>query len=220
VSDTVLSTMLPALSEADLHNRLELLVPGLPGWCSVSKAKWLASWIVNKRPNLIVEIGVFGGRSLIPMGLAFQMVHERDGVKGKVTYGIDPFTLASAIEGEQDSVNEKWWKGVDMTAVKKGLEAAIEENGLGNVCSLIDATSTESVGMFEDGSIDLLHVDGNHSELASCRDVESWLPKVKPGAIIVLDDTDWPTLQKARSWMSSQCIKILQSKTWEVFQKR
>ena len=55
------------------------------GWCSIEKAYALASAIIALRPGVVVEIGIWAGRSLIPMALALKKVGA-----GKII-GIDPW---------------------------------------------------------------------------------------------------------------------------------
>ena len=42
-----------------------------------------------------------------------------------------------------------------------------------------------------EGSIGLLHIDGNHEYEHVLADVRAWAPRVKPGGWLVLDDYDW-----------------------------
>jgi len=42
---------------------------------------------------------------------------------------------------------------------------------------------------FKDGEIDLLFIDGDHRYEYARQDYELWYPKVKPGGLILLDDT-------------------------------
>ena len=50
------------------------VVPRLNGWCSVNKAQHLAAMVCALQPVTAVEIGVFGGKSLIPMAMAMKRI--------------------------------------------------------------------------------------------------------------------------------------------------
>lgn len=206
-------------TESALYDLLDQILPHMGGWCPIEKARFLCTWILRKRPTLIVEIGVFAGRSLIPMGLSAREVSRWITPEKCKVYGIDPYTLENALEGEQPAENEKWWKEVDLPSVKAAALASIATHDLGDTVQIIDSPSSESIELFEDDSIDVLHIDGNHSEIASCRDVGLWFPKVKRNGIIVLDDTDWRTVQLARDLLNLKAQRIRHASTWEVFQK-
>jgi hypothetical protein len=54
--------------------------------------------------------------------------------------------------------------------------------------TLIRGSFDSAVNRFEGATIDLLHLDGHHTEEAVRRDLASWLPKVRPGGILLMHD--------------------------------
>ncbi len=50
--------------------------------------------------------------------------------------------------------------------------------------------SRNAARIFKDGSCDLVFIDGDHSYEAAKRDIEMWLPKVKPGGILCGHDCE------------------------------
>lgn len=174
------------------------------GWCSHGKASILIDIITRKQPEKIVEIGVWGGKSLIPMAYALKALG-----KGKI-YGIDPWDNLASIEGMEDEANKAYWGRVDHEAVLQGLIGRIDQFGLIEQVELIRATSADA-SPIED--IDILHIDGNHSDGVSWIDVAKWVPLVKSGGWIIVDDISWYenghfTQSKSVEWLDEHCIKI------------
>ena len=50
------------------------------------------------------------------------------------------------------------------------------------------STSEQIVNNFEDGSLDFVYIDGDHSYESCKKDIQMWLPKVKQGGIIAGHD--------------------------------
>ncbi len=56
--------------------------------------------------------------------------------------------------------------------------------------TLVRSGFDDALGQFEPDSIDVLHIDGLHTEMAVRHDIDSWLPKLRPGGILLLHDVD------------------------------
>jgi len=82
-------------------------IASLEGWCSFDKANKLYQLVIENKPKVIVEIGVFGGKSLFSQALALQ-----ENNFGKI-YGIDPWSKEASIENLKDPIDIKWWSELD-----------------------------------------------------------------------------------------------------------
>lgn len=60
----------------------------------------------------------------------------------------------------------------------------------GSFAGYIRSDFSAAVANFEDGSIDLLHIDGFHSTAAVRHDFETWLPKMSERGVILFHDTN------------------------------
>ena len=59
----------------------------------------------------------------------------------------------------------------------------------GSFSSLLRETFDTAAGSFEDGSVDLLHIDGAHGYEAVAHDLDTWLPKLGERGVLLLHDT-------------------------------
>jgi predicted O-methyltransferase YrrM len=171
----------------------------LDGWCSEEKASILIDFVFLLNAQTIVEIGVFGGKSLIPMAFAIKELGN-----GKV-YGIDPWTSAASVEG-MDGANKEWWGKLNHDAILKKLRTKIAQFDLQKQIQLIRKTSVNAPAIMD---IDILHIDGNHSDEASMIDVNKWVPLVRKGGLIFFDDINWNNAGLAVEWLDEHCIRFV-----------
>lgn len=189
--------------------------PIIEGWTDQEKAEILASHVIDFKPQLLVEVGVFGGRSLFAQAMAL-----RENGMGTV-WGIDPWTLDAALEGENSEADRKWWsENVSLEDIYVGFMKAVLEFNLTKYCRWVRERGEVAHRMFNSKTIDFVLIDGNHSELCSCRDVGLWDNKIKPGGFMAMDDCDWPTVAKALKQVEKMGYKpMVQTKSFTIFQK-
>ena len=121
---------------------------------------------------------------------------------GRFITGIDPWELEAALEGNIGIENEEWWKNnVNLEDIYRGFIESVMALKLTFSCRWIRARSEHVACIWPDASIDWLHLDSNHSEIVSCRDVALWGPKMAQRATWIMDDTDWPS--RTRLWRES-----------------
>lgn len=202
------------------HMKLQIhdYMKQLHGWCSFEKADFLVDIITKSKPNLVLEIGVWGGKSLIPMARA--VAENGQGI----VFGIDPWQSQASVEHVMEEANRNFWEHANHEWVYQDLLAKLELFNLQAHVRLIRNTS-EGAAPF--GGIDLLHIDGNHSDPTSYLDVTKWVPFVNSGGWIIFDDMRWFengvfTTARASHWLDTHCHKIAEFTdicTWGVWIK-
>lgn len=164
-----------------LHQQIDDALSRNPnGWCSIGKGHELASLVVAMGGGNVVEVGVWGGRSFIPMALAVQYC----GI-GKA-YAIDSFEADAAMEG-QDEIHADWWKRVPFERIEEIFRENLAESGAEEFCEVIKKKSDD---VKPPDRITVLHIDANHEEPA-IRDVTRFAPQVVIGGFVCLDDVKW-----------------------------
>ena len=187
---------------ADLRQRLDAVVNSVPadfgGGSGLAKALTCAALIMRHDLTSYVEIGVYRGRSLLPVATVFSYFGRGSGV------GIDPWSTSAATQQDVHlfppaaaTVND-FVAGLDWDGMFDDVTRRIADQGLGEHCSLVRARASEAATSFADTSVDLLHIDGNHDEAAVLEDLDNYLPKMVPGGFVILDDVSWESVRAAR----------------------
>lgn len=189
----------------------------VPGWCCPEKRRAIYDAVHSMNAPTCVELGVFGGQSLLPAAMAL-----RDNLGGKIT-GIDPYTAIANAEAQLPGEHTDWWqKNVDYRATELAARREIQERGLSQWCEILTCMPEDVAVDFP--VIDYLHLDDSHATQVAVRNVQTWLPKLRAGGCLVLDDAAWESVQPARALIAAQCDLIGQDSSpgrrWEVWKKR
>lgn len=155
-------------------------IPTMDGWCTVEKAFTLAGMVLLTRPKICVEIGTYAGRSFLPMVWALAET------KSGKAIGIDPYDAKISSEQEFPG-NSEWWATLDHALIEKKFHAFLKAYSSPELFEVVKSTSDACKPPAE---IDLLHIDGGHTDVA-IRDAKRYGANVRPGGFIVLDDIQW-----------------------------
>ena len=131
-----------------------------------------AFWIMSQhKPRVLVELGVHYGGSYF----AFCQAVEALSLDARC-YGVD--------RGPGDE--HAGFYGDDIYEQVRARNHTLYSN----FSSLIRAEFSDIARYFEDASVDLLHLDGFHTEESVRKDLETWMPKLSDRAVLLLHDTN------------------------------
>jgi hypothetical protein len=150
------------------------------GWHTEAQCAYYNNLIKPLKEGNVVEVGVFGGASLL--GVVDTCIKT-----GSHLYGIDPWELVETANGAKMDNQKKDAYRSRIMDIRLNLERIINKEGYDNI-TLIHGFSTDASNLFEDASIDIVFIDGDHSYDAVYMDMETWLPKVKAGGVMWGDD--------------------------------
>lgn len=173
--------------------------------------------MIETNPKVCVEIGVFGGASLFPVASALITLGEG------VIIGIDPWDKVECIkyfDPVEDQADLQWWGKLNLNYVHNSYLKILKTYGLEKCVITKMMTSEKAAADIE--MIDILHIDGNHSEIAFTQDVTTYLPKVRSGGYIWLNDALWESAQMAVDLLLESCevIKAIDSGNCVLFKKQ
>lgn len=170
------------------HNFKGFIIKGwpLPKPC----VKWYKNIVSNIKNGLIVEVGVFGGVSLLNIA---DICKEN----GNKIFGIDPWDLVNKVNGAKVSSELICECRKQSKGVKKQLNKVINKLGYNNTITLIEGFSPQKSKLFKNKSVDIVYIDGDHSYDGVYADLGAWLPKMKKGGFLWGDDFVWESVRTA-----------------------
>ena len=164
--DALFSLLSPA--EGPLFIKPQLLDKASAWFGHVPFAHWLVS---NIKPRTIVELGSHNGISYS----AFCSSVLREGLTTRC-YAVDTW------EGDEQA-------GFYGEEIYQKLKVFHDSNYKA-FSTLIRASFDEAVQFFDDGTIDILHIDGLYTYEAVSHDFKTWKGKVSPQGVVIFHDTN------------------------------
>lgn len=147
-----------------------------------------------KDGDTIVEVGVYQGLSII--ALAKYIEQSKKDIK---IFGVDNFSGIKS-EFEIDSLDSLKAKNIYEENLKKF-------NVYDKITTIYD-NSVKSADLFENGSIQFVFIDANHSYLNCKNDIIAWLPKVKYNGYIGGHDWKFIGVKEAVSEVLQKSKKV------------
>jgi hypothetical protein len=130
-----------------------------------------AYWVIEKlKPSTFVELGTHTGNSYF----SFCQSIQENKTKTKA-FAVDTWEGDAHAGTYDDSI----FDGVNRTNMEYS-----------SFSTLLRTTFDSALQQFEDGSVDLLHIDGLHTYEAVKHDFETWLPKLSSKAVVLFHDTN------------------------------
>lgn len=162
---------------------IETILPTMHGWTTVEKAQALAATVFALRPEISLEIGIWAGRSLIPMALAHREIGHG------MVWGIDPWSPQASADGQTTDPDRQWWGTADHEMIRSQFFEKVSNLGLiaGQHLQIFRQKSDD---FDPPENIGILAIDGNHGD-QSIRDVDRYAIKVRKGGVVFLDDMQW-----------------------------
>jgi hypothetical protein len=123
------------------------------------------------RPRLVVELGTYSGVSYCSFCQAI------------VSLGLD--CRAYAVDTWEGDPQCGYYGGEVFAELSR-----YHDSAYGGFSCLVRSKFEDARAKFEDGSIDLLHIDGLHTYEAVAQDFSGWLPKLSARAVAVFHDIE------------------------------
>lgn len=210
-------SLLHADSEELLKKRVVDALPNFYGWCTKEKALSFIDLVLEVKPQVCVEIGVFGGRSLFPVASALKFLGSG------VVIGIDPWSKDEIIpyfDPVNDQAHVIWWSKINLDQIYYSYLNMLSLHQLEDY--VITLRTTSELASYAIGQVDILYIDGNHNEAISNQDVQLYLPKVRSGGYIWLNDSLWRDLQSSIDLLFDGCdfCKLIDGGNSILFRKR
>jgi cephalosporin hydroxylase len=177
----------------------------IQGWLTAEQACLYYDVITKQtKPRTIIEIGTYMGRST---SFAAQCIKQFD-KKNLINFiTIDTFRGTTNEPKHQKAVAE----------AGGSLKPIFDDNmkGLLEYITVIEDDSANAALSFDNESVDMVFIDGDHSEEGVVRDILAWKPKIKKTGVLAGDDYHpcWGVFNGVNTTLGTTNI-VIDNQTW------
>jgi hypothetical protein len=135
-----------------------------------------------------VEVGTWKGCSAAYM--AVEIINSKKQIK---------FDCVDTWSGSEETIDPQSVHYEPLLLEKDGLYNLFINNiePVKHVIKPVRKASLEALDLYENGSLDCVFIDAAHDYENVCKDIQGWLPKIKPGGILSGHDWDCKDVQQA-----------------------
>jgi hypothetical protein len=137
-----------------------------------NRDEWARQIGASRNFNQVVEVGVWRG------DYSQTLIHA---LSPQEFYGVDPYLL---YPDYTDKPGHEFYSQEMLDSLAAQVESRLKATG----DALIRDFSTKACSQFDDSSLDLVYLDGDHKYSAVSADIQAWWPKVRPGGILAGHD--------------------------------
>lgn len=127
------------------------------------------------------EIGVLRGKTLFSV---------LDACPNLTMLGVDQWKKLPLRDADCAETYEQF----DMLGLE--LDVCRRSAGYRGRCAILKGDSVDQAKRIQNGSLDFVFIDGDHTEEGVRRDIIAWKSKVRRGGMILGHDVSWPTVRK------------------------
>jgi hypothetical protein len=126
---------------------------------------------------------------------------------------VDPYSAIHATQRDDHEVGPAllgWAEQQDWEGLYRGVVDALSREGLLEFARLIRKPSIEAAELFKRRSIDIVHIDGNHDADRVAADFDTYLPLVRAGGFVILDDISWRSVRPVYEYLRQSARLVYQ----------
>lgn len=201
---------------------IELAIPYLlkcHGWCTEEKMRRLYQLaketpLQYDRKVNIIELGVYAGRSLFPMAIAY-----KESGAGAVI-GVDAWDNIAPLQGTNHPANNKFWEELDINAIYNHFTKSIYDLQLQGVVYHEKCKSVDYAPSVKDYSCVIIHQDSAHNPETIIAELDAYISKLAIGGYWVVDDSDWPEVKDGYAKLPDYGLELREDYTsWQIWKK-